>query len=720
MISASTGYPRKRDMKVAILGCGHMARTQIPYILKTGNICLLAICDQDKIRAKGLAQRYGLPCYANLAEMLKETQPDVVHVLTPPQTHAALTIQSLKAGCHVLVEKPLCLTIEEVHNIYTVAQSVGRLVSVDHSHLWSPLVQKAMEVANSDQLGRIAYIQYVIGDDYLEVVKQGYARWALELRGGVFCDLIPHPLYLICAFLPKVRVVSARARGTGISDLRDLWVNFTADSADANLWISLSQRPLEHSLRIYCTKGIIHIDLRNFCLAVIPERSLPGPIARVINTVSESWQRSMGTLGNVFGLLCDRFDPKAGTAGAIQTFYQAITEEKPPPVSMDDATAVVKLSTAIWDILEGTPGAIQLVVNEKGQMIVRKTPADFTKNTGYESPRVLVTGGTGFIGSHLVRQLVAEGRRVRVLCRSTSRLDALPTDGVELSFGDVSNFDSARQAMQGIEVLYHLAATTGGDWATHYQGTVVGTQNVLQAATEARVKKVVYVSSLGVLHASRFPNEEIVDENFPLEQYPEARGDYSRAKLEAERIAREFAQSGKLSLCIVRPGLVYGPGKTEFLSDAGFRVSNKLVLVVGMGNRQLGLTYVENLIDALFLAERNGCLNERIYHIVDPEQPTVRSYIQEYCKVSGEQLFVFYMPAFLWLLGLRGLDFILKLKRASLSHLTYRVQSIARGPQFDTSRVQKELGWISKVSFAGGMRKAFDLNQNSERDKTVK
>lgn len=694
-------------VKSAIVGCGYIAGIHIPYILKSKGVQLVGICDQNELRAHRLARQYDLSHYVDVARMLDETQPDAVHVLTPPQTHAALTIQALEAGCHVLVEKPLCLTLEEVDSIYAAAQEAERLVSVDHTYLWSPLVQQARRVVKSGRLGHVQHIQYVMGDDYLDAVEGGYARWARELRGGAFCDLIPHPLYLIRTFLPDVEVASARACGTSISDLRELWVNFAADGAGVSLWMSLSQRPLEHALRIYCIGGSIHVDLRNFCLAVVPERGLPGPLARFVNTLSESWQRVAALVWNMLRLPMGWFDPNADIAGGIRAFYKAISEGSQSPVNPKEARAVVELSTGIWNALEGTPGALRPAVDEKGQVISRKSPADFCKNAADEPPNVLVTGGTGFIGSHLVRRLVIDGRRVRVLCRKSSNLDALPGDGVELAFGDVSDINSVHRSMQGIKIVYHFAATTGGDWAAYYRGTVVGTRNVLQAATEAGVGKVVYVSSLGVLHASRFPNGGGVDESFPLEKRPEARGDYSRAKLEAEYVAREFAEDGKLRICIVRPGLVYGPGKAQFLPDAGFQVSNSLVLVVGLGNRQMGLTYVENLVDALLLAAQCEDSCGKTYHIVDPDQPNVRQYIRAYRDATGRRLTALYIPTFVWNAGFGLLDMLVRLVRGSSPNLGYRLRSIAHGPSFDATAAEEELGWEARVSFGESMRRRY-------------
>ncbi len=615
---AGYGAHRGNLVKVAVVGCGRMGRVHVPYILKTPGVRLVGACDQNEIRAAELAHRHQVPPYADLAQMLHETGPDAVHIVTPPQTHAAVACEVLEAGSHALVEKPLCLTLKQADAVYSAAEVAGRLVSVNHAHLWSPLVKRARLLIESGTLGRVRYIEYVMGDDYLDALKRGYAPWAQELRGGVLCDLIPHPLYIIRAFLPDAQVASARASGSTVRDLRELWVDFASGDAGASLWMSLNQRPLEHSFRIYCTAGTICVDLRNFCMAVLPERGFPGAVARVIKTVSDSSQRATGTLRCALGVLLGRFDPRSGTRGAIEAFYEAIVHSKPSPVSAEEAGAVVELSVAIWDALERHAGAIRPVVDESGRLIGRRAPPEFAKAASAQQPTVLVTGGTGFIGSHLVRRLVADGQRLRVLCRPSSSLDRMPPSGVAVTMGDVADRESVRKAMQGIQVVYHLAATTAGDWAEHYQGTVLGTRNVLEAAAEVQARRVVYVSSLGVLHASRFPKNGVVDESFPLEERPHARGDYSRAKLDAEQLVRQFANDGDLPVCVIRPGLVYGPGHGEFLSDAGFRVSKGVVLVVGVGRRRLPLTYVENLVDALLLAAQSQDTCGRTYQIVDP------------------------------------------------------------------------------------------------------
>ena len=357
-------------MKVSIVGCGNMAQVHIPYILKSKDVQLVALCDQNEIRAKVLAKKYSTPYFIDTSQMLENTNPDVVHILTPPQSHTKIAIQCLDFGCHVFVEKPLCLTMDEVEDIYKSAQSNGRIVGIDHNNIWSPLFQKALQVVQSGQIGRLINIQYVIGDDFLEVVKRGYGRWALDLRGGVFADLIPHPLYLTRAFIPELKVHSMKAIGSDIKNLRELWVDFIGNDVYVNLWMSLNQRPLQHEMSIYCTDGRICIDLRNFNLSIIKEKGLLGPVSRILNTLSESWQRGMGTMKNAFKLFIRRFDPRMGTVSAIQAFYKAINNDEPSPVSKEDAKSTVQLSEDIWDLLERAPGAISHEVDEKGNVVV--------------------------------------------------------------------------------------------------------------------------------------------------------------------------------------------------------------------------------------------------------------------------------------------------------------------------------------------------------------
>lgn len=685
-----------------------MAHVHIPYILKTKGAQLAALCDRDEIRAGELAQQYGARPYTDLERMLREARPDVVHILTPPQTHAALAIQVLQAGSHVFVEKPLCLSVEESAAIYQAAEQTQRQVCVDHTRTLMPMICRARQFVRSPESGDLVHIRYVMDDDFGDAVKNKSTLWGLELPGGKFSDLIPHPLYLLAEFMPGLRVVSARGRGSRPHGFDELSVELASEETgiDAHLQMSFTARPLEHSIQFRCTKGSFLVDLRNYNYAVIRERGLPGPVARLANMWSEAWQRSWRTTWNGFGFLAGRFSPWTGLGRLIEAFYAAVEQGAASPVSPEIAQAVVALSAAVESELREQAGAAA----PQERVAVRAAA-----RANAPASRVLVTGGTGFIGSHLVERLAREGTPTRVLCRPTSRRGGLSTLGnIEWALGDVRDPDALRRAMEGIEVVYHLASARGGDWADYYRTTVAGTQNVLEAAVEAGVRRMVYVSSMGVLDAARFPARGAIDESFALERQPDRRGYYSRAKLEAERLVQEYADAGKLDIRLLRPGLVYGPrSKQEFLADAGFRVGEELALVTGLGGRRLRLVYVENLVDAMLLAGERPGVAGRLYHIVDREQPTVRQYIRAYRDASGKRMRCLYLPTAAWMVGMGGVDLALGALRGKPSHMRYRLQAIARGPYCDTSRAREELGWETRVPFETAVQRAYGADRQN-------
>lgn len=170
---------------------------------------------------------------------------------------------------------------------------------------------------------------------------------------------------------------------------------------------------------------------------------------------------------------------------------------------------------------------------------------------------VLVTGGTGFVGSHLVRVLLERGEQVRCLVRSTSRLDNLEDLSVELVTGDLRDLGSLRQAVKGVRVVYHCAADYRlwcKDPNEMYQSNVEGSNNVMQAAFDEGVERVVYTSTVGCLGLNN--NGKPANEDAPV-TIDDMTGHYKRSKFLAEEKVREWAQRG-LPVVIVNPSTPVG------------------------------------------------------------------------------------------------------------------------------------------------------------------
>ena len=198
---------------------------------------------------------------------------------------------------------------------------------------------------------------------------------------------------------------------------------------------------------------------------------------------------------------------------------------------------------------------------------------------------VLVTGSSGFLGGALVERLLSHGEsEVRCLVRPSSNLSKLTLIGQKYSqakltyvLGNLTSRQDALQAVDGVETVYHLAASMKGAPATMFLDTVVGSKYLLEAILNAKPRRVVLISSLGVYGVSELPARTVINENTPLEQHPEKRDVYSYAKLRQEQLFAEYQERGKFELITLRPGILYGPGATGLPTRVGIKVGGLFV-----------------------------------------------------------------------------------------------------------------------------------------------
>lgn len=215
----------------------------------------------------------------------------------------------------------------------------------------------------------------------------------------------------------------------------------------------------------------------------------------------------------------------------------------------------------------------------------------------------LVTGASGFIGSHLVHRLLASDEHTRALVRQSSSLKNLDegSSSYELVRASLAAPSSLRDAMRGIEVVYHVAGSTAAfDRAGFDRTNVLGTGNVLTAAREAGVRRVVLVSSLmaaGPSHPDVARREH--------HRHDEGFSDYGDSKLAAEKLGWEMARSGDLEVVIVRPPLVYGPRDRDVLQMIR-SAKMGVVAVPGFHEQWVSMVHVDDLVTGIIAAGMRG------------------------------------------------------------------------------------------------------------------
>jgi 2-alkyl-3-oxoalkanoate reductase len=230
--------------------------------------------------------------------------------------------------------------------------------------------------------------------------------------------------------------------------------------------------------------------------------------------------------------------------------------------------------------------------------------------------KVFVTGASGFLGSVVVETAARAGHEVLALVRPKSAPAVPERPGVRVVPGDLRQAGSWREALAEADAVIHCAASTG-DLPTQLAGTVLTTENLLSALTP-RTRRIVHVSSLSVydFDAAR---RGVLDENTPLEAEVRRRDAYTETKLLQEQLVRAYASEHKLELVVVRPGAIYGPGKS-WDSGRALRVG-KLDLIFAPLT-PMRLTHVQNCADALVRALDAPLTGPLIVNVIDREQPS--------------------------------------------------------------------------------------------------
>lgn len=299
---------------------------------------------------------------------------------------------------------------------------------------------------------------------------------------------------------------------------------------------------------------------------------------------------------------------------------------------------------------------------------------------------VLVTGGSGFVGGAILSRLVAEGRTVKALVRSSDSAEAVGALGAEPVFGDILDPATLRAAMTGCDVVYHAAGVNlfcARDPRPMFTSNVTGSENVVRAAADAGVGRVVYTSSAAVLGEA---TGTIGDETSPH------RGSflthYERSKYEAERaVVRVASERGVPTVC-VNPSSVQGPGRrrgtAKILIDY---LNGKLRMVV---DSRMSLVDIDDCVEGHLLAETRGVPGER--YILSGAIITVRETLALLADVGGVSHSTRRLPPVPAQAAAAAIEVVARVRGTRPPLCREMVRTILHGHAYDGSRATRELG----------------------------
>lgn len=314
--------------------------------------------------------------------------------------------------------------------------------------------------------------------------------------------------------------------------------------------------------------------------------------------------------------------------------------------------------------------------------------------------KILVSGGTGFVGSNLVEALLTRGYDVRCLVRKSSNTCFLERIGAELAYGDITDSFSVRNALEGVAVVFHLAGILG-KWGVpskiYEKIHVGGTKTMVETCIEQGVSRLIHCSTSGVLGPI---NDPPADEGWLYNPS----NMYEIAKTRAEKMVLNHRK--ELDVTIIRPGLVYGPRDMHTLSL--FKsIKNRRFFIIGDGEALLHPTFVEDLNQGFVLCLENKKSIDEIYLIVGDRYVTVNEFINVVSKTLNLKTYWMHIP-------IRVADLLAGISELAGSALglepplTYsRVKFFTENRAFSYSKIGQDLGY-KPIKLEEGIKKTIN------------
>jgi predicted dehydrogenase/nucleoside-diphosphate-sugar epimerase len=664
--------------RAGMIGAGNICEFHVAAVRALPDVELIGVVDLDPARAAAFAEKHQVTVFPSLAAIVA-AGANVIHVLTPPNTHGKIARAALEAGCDVLVEKPVTEDPAEGRELAALARAKGKTITVNHSLLYDPQVARALAAVKSGSLGQIVSVDILRGSEY-PPFEGGPLPPHYRDAGYPFRDIGVHCLYLIQELLGKIEDVEASWRSLGGDPnlAYDEWRAVVRCARGlAQFQLSWNVKPMQSQIIIHGTKGVLRVDLFAMFHGKRASTPLPKAAERLLNAFTDSLQPLIDVPIGVYKFVRKEVKSYQGLRNLVADFYRRLAAGEPPPVTVDDAVNVVE-----W-------------VEKVARAADAEYAAALAKFPLGDKVQFLVTGASGSLGGAVLRRLVADGKQVRAMVR---RIPTKPIAGVEYAIGNLGDPAAVDRAVKGAERVIHVGAAMKGGWPEHLGGTVVGTQNVIDACKKYAVQQLVHISSMSVIDWAGSVGKGVIDETAALEPRAEERGAYTRAKLEAEQLMSAAAAAG-LPCVILRPGQIFGGG-IPLVNGAVARRAGGRWLILGDGQLELPLIYIDDVVDAIMASIDKRLVKGEIIQLIDGAQLKQQDVLE---LTGGGRTIRVPRPVVFGLGKLSELPLGALGKPSPIA--LYRLQSALAKLSWGTGKAEQLLGWKPRVGVREGIRR---------------
>ena len=346
--------------RVGLIGGGQISEQHLFALKNVKGVRLMGICDLSRSLATFTARRFGLEsAFTDYREMLQTSRCDIVHVLTPPATHDKIVRDCMAAGCDVIVEKPVALSREAFHDLWSFSQERGRRLIENQNYRFNGPVRRLTELVESGAIGEVEEVEVRM---QLPIRAGGRLADANaphpshRLPAGAIHEFITHLSYLLLEFMPvesmdDVEYVRAAWRNYGGGDFfkyDDLDAIVMSGAAHGRIRFSCRQQPDMFAIHVRGSAGHAEVELFQPAYRVIRQRSGGRHLDPMINGLANSWASARDGVGNLYRKVRNR-NAYDGLRHFVEQTYASWRCDQPGPVGYPEMDNTVRLIDALLE-----------------------------------------------------------------------------------------------------------------------------------------------------------------------------------------------------------------------------------------------------------------------------------------------------------------------------------------------------------------------------------
>lgn len=672
------------------MGAGNIAAVHAEALRLFTGAELTSVIDPRLSAANRLAQQFDAGhVYRSVEEGIEAGQFDAAHVLVPPDLHAKVAKPLLEAGIDVLLEKPMATSSADCDEMLRLAEVSGARIGVNQNFVFDTTFRKMLDIINSGRAGKLRSVTCIYSMPLRQLSAGQLNHWMFREPKNLLLEQAVHPLSQIIRLIGSIDALNVTA-----ADVEELapdtrfapWLLAHLQGAEANAQFEFRMGTEFSTWQIVaiCDDATLTADMISSTLTFSNRTRWLEPMDRFLGGLKVAGSRMLQATAGLaaYGLAMLKLRPRSDAffksmRGSHQSHYAALRDGGQQELGGAFGRDIVALCEKLAEAANW-PGAnvLEVPLNQSGT---------------YD---VLVIGGTGFIGRAVVGKLLEEGKRVGVMARSISGLGSLfYNHDVVVVRGDMASEADLEEAISRTSVVVNLAHGGGGEsWEAISEAMVGGARRVAETCLKHNVTQFIHVSSIAGLNLGQ-RQETITAETLP-DGSPESRADYSRAKVDADKMLLELCKSRSLPLTILRPGLVVGRGGTAFHTGVGFFNNEQHFLGWNAGHNPLPFVLVDDVADAIVACIGREGIVGRAYNLVGDVRWSARKYVDELAAGLGRPIKFHPQPTFALYLVERAKWIIKRVagKKQPGSTL-YDLKSRSLLANFDCHIEKHDLGW---------------------------